>query len=132
MSLFIDTLKQMRDFYSEKGAPIEQIKNAEKILNLKFSDEYREYLAQFGAVSCAGHELTGLSVDPNLDVVKVTKENIKKNPNIKGAYYVIEETHIDGIIIWQAESGAIYKAEYKEKPEKIFDSLKEYVASFID
>lgn len=130
MSSLSEEFKQKSNFYYEKGASIEEIEKAERDLGLRFSAEYREYLQQFGSVSCGGHELTGLSEDANLDVVRVTIANRNKNQNVSDALYVIEETHIDGIVIWQDESGVIYQAEYKEAPEKAYDSLKEYVSSF--
>lgn len=130
MKSIIEELKNKRDFYSEKGATAEQIESAEKELKLKFAEDYKEYLLQFGTVSCGGHELTGFSADASLDVVHVTIENIKCNPNIKKSFYVIEETHIDGIVIWQSESGEIYSAEYKDEPQRIYGSLAEYIATF--
>ena len=130
MRSIIEELKNKRDFYSEKSATAEQIENAEKSLGLKFAEDFKEYVQQFGSVSCGGHELTGFSADAGLDVVRVTIDNRKRNPSVKKSFYVIEETHVDGIVIWQSESGDIYKAEYKDKPQKIYGSLAEYVASF--
>ena len=118
------------NFYCEKGATEEEIKKAEAIIEMPFADEYKEYLSQFGSVSCSGHELTGFSADRSLDVVKVTLDNRKKNPNITVPLYVVEETHLDGIVIWQSSSGEIFQAEYKEPPQKIYESLVDYVASF--
>ena len=132
MSLIIEDLKKKRDFYCEEGATVEQIENAERELGLQFAEDYKEYLEQFGSVSCGGHELTGFSADAELDVVKVTIENRKRNANIDKLFYVIEETHIDGITIWQTESGEIYEADYKDKPKKLYESLAEYVATFED
>ena len=130
MSAIIEEFYKKSHLYVEKGASIETIQKAENLLNLKFADEYIEYLLQFGAVSCGGHELTGFSEEDSLDVVKVTRKNIEKNINVKEPLYVVEETHIDGIVIWQSPAGAIFKTEYKEAPEKIFDSLTEYVSTF--
>ena len=130
MSTLIEELKKKGNFYCEKGASIEMIKKAEEVLNLRFADDYKEYLQQFGSVSCGGHELTGFSEDPELDVVKVTTKNRKKNKKVSMPLYVVEETHIDGRVIWQSETGEIFKTEYKEDPEIIFGSLTEYVATF--
>ena len=130
MSAIIEELKKKSSFYCEKGASIEEIEAAEKALGLRFSDEYREYLQLYGAVSCGGHELTGLSEDVNLNVVNVTAVNRDKNPHVNESLYVIEETHIDGIVIWQDESGIIYQAEYQAVPEKLYNSLTEFVDSF--
>lgn len=132
MSTLIEELKKKGNFYCEKGASIEMIKKAEEVLNLRFADDYKEYLQQFGSVSCGGHELTGVSEDPELDVVKVTIKNLEKNKKVSIPLYVVEETHMDGRVIWQSETGEIFKTEYKEAPEKIFGSLTEYVSTFGD
>ena len=130
MSLIVDEIKKKEDIYYEEGVSLDKIEGAEKILGLKFAAEYKEYLQIFGSVSCSGHELTGFSEDIYLDVVKVTIDNRKKNPNVEKTFYVIEETHIDGIVIWQDESGKIYQADYKAIPKLIYDSFTEYVKSF--
>lgn len=130
MSDIIEAFNGKRDFYHEKGAARAEIDKAEKKLGVIFSSDYREYLMEYGAVSCAGHELTGISSEPASDVVALTLENKRKNPNIKESLYVIEETHIDGIVIWQSESGDILQSEYKEAPQKIFGSLCDYIRSF--
>ncbi len=130
MRNIIEELKKKRDFYAETGVSSEEIKKAEKTLGVEFSDDYKEYLQEFGSVSCSGHELTGFSADEALDVVKATEMNKKENPNIDKTLYVIEEAHIDGIVIWQAGTGEIYCAEYRDKPKKIFDSFVEYVETF--
>ena len=130
MSRIIEEFSKKSNFYSEKGASVEMITKAEEALGLRFANDYKEYLQQFGSVSCGGHELTGFSEDANLDVVKVTAKNLESNPNVKMPLYVIEETHIDGIVIWQSESGEVFKAEYKDTPVKIFESFTEYVSTF--
>lgn len=130
MSTIINELNKKSHFYCEKGAPTESIENAEKKLGLKFADDFKEYLVTYGTVSCGGHELTGFSDDTAIDVVQATLRNLEKNQNVKIPLYVVEETHIDGIVIWQSESGEIYKTEYKGAPNKLYNSLTEYVATF--
>ena len=130
MSTIVDVLKGKSDFYCEKGASEEEIKCSENALGMKFADDYKEYLQHCGSASCGGHELTGISSDVNLNVVPITKQNLQKNPSIKAQLYVVEETHIDGVVIWQASTGEIFQSEYKEAPIKIFDTLKEYVSTF--
>ena len=130
MNSIIEELKRKSDFFCEKGASEEEIIDAEGALRLSFADEYKEYLLQYGSVSFGGHELTGVSADECLDVVRVTIKNLQRNPNVKMPLYVVEETHLDGIVIWQASTGEVFQSEYKEVPQKIFDSLFEYVATF--
>jgi hypothetical protein len=126
----IEELRKKRDYFSERGASEETIRNAERTLDLSFADEYREYLQRCGSASCAGHELTGISADKSLDVVRVTKHHLDNNPNVTIPLYVVEEAHVDGIVIWQSPTGEIYQTEYKDSPHKIYSSLSEYVLTF--
>lgn len=130
MSTLLEKLQQREDFYCEKGASNDQIMNAEKLLGLSFADDYKEYLLRYGSISCCGHELTGFSADINLDVVHVTIHNREKNTNISIPLYVIEETHIDGIVVWQDSAGAVWLTEYNGAPIKKYESLNEYIATF--
>lgn len=127
MNELIDALRCKPNFYAEKGVSAIQIEQAEKVLGLKFALDFKDCLREFGAVSFDGHELTGFSADPNLDIVKITQKNRAKN-NVGKALYVIEETHIDGIIIWQSHDGAIYETAPYLMPKKIAKSLREYIA----
>ena len=56
------------------GASEEQIIRAEKRLELKFPEEYKDYVKEFGAISFLGNEWTGLNVDGYLNVVNMTEE----------------------------------------------------------
>lgn len=127
MSEFIEAMRCKPNFYAEKGVSIIQIEQAEKALGLKFALDFKECLREFGAVSIGCHELTGFSADPNLDVVKVTKNNWQKN-NVGKNLYVIEEAHIDGIVIWQDADGTVYQSTPKSKAKKIANSLLEYIS----
>lgn len=42
--------------------------------------------------------------------------------------YVVEDTCIDGIIIWQNREGEFFKSLTNEKPNKISASLAEYLS----
>ncbi len=126
MSKLIEAVRCSPNFYAEEGASLIQIEEAEKELELKFAPDFRECLHEFGAVSIDGHELTGFSTDKNLDVVAVTKKN-RERFNVENGLYVIEESHIDSIIIWQDADGAIYATAPNSKVRKIADSLAEYL-----
>ena len=126
MNDLIEILRHKPNFYTEKAASITQIEQAEKVLELKFAPDFKECLRLFGAVSVDGHDLTGFSADINLDVVEVTKRNWKKH-NIEKPFYVIEEAHIDDIVIWQDVDGNVYETIPNKKAKKIADSLLEYI-----
>ena len=131
MNTISESFKNKRNFFCERGASIEEIESAEKELNVVFADDYKEYLRLYGSVSCAGHELTGISEDENLDIVNATILNHKRNHNIPESYYTVEDTHIDGIVIWQIKSGEIFQADYNMEPVKIHNSLAEYISTFV-
>lgn len=113
----------------ESCAPVSEaeIKKAEKELGLSFSDEYKAYVKEFGEVSANSVELTGIIDVAYLNVVTSTKEKWQFNPLVSHDMYVVEDTCIDGIIIWQTQKGGIFKSLPNEKPNKIADSLAEYL-----
>jgi len=120
-----------KDFFvCEHGVTPQEIENAQRALGLTFADDYREYVKECGTASYEGHELTGISNDLNLDVVTVTANNLKRNPNINMPLYVIEEAHIDGIVIWQAPDKTIYRTDWSTKPVMIAANLEEYIHLF--
>ena len=57
----------------------------------------------------------------------VTKEEREKMPDVPQSWYVIEQAHIDGIVIWQSGDGDIYQTIPGYNPQKIADSLAEYI-----
>ena len=74
--------------------------------------------------------MTGFSEDGNLNVVNATIKMRQENIFASNNMYVIEETHIDGIVIWQDSQGVIYQTGYNSSPEIICDSLADYIESF--
>ena len=74
-----------------------------------------------------GHELTGLTNIPRLDVIAITKEQRSINQKISATWYVIEQANIDGIIIWQDKTGHVYQTSPSSLPIKIANSLLEYI-----
>lgn len=126
MSKLIETMKNQPNFYAEEETTSAQIAQAEKSLGLHFASDFKEYLRAFGAASFNGHELTGFSADKNLDIVNVTRKNQQKC-NVRKSLYVIEEAHIDGIVLWQDADGTVYKTDRNAKATKIANSLLEYI-----
>lgn len=129
----IKKMEQLEYFCSLKGTTEEKIVSAENALGVTFSEEYRSYLKQYALASMNGHELTGIVGSMRLNVADVTFKNRKINPSIPlilfflRDLYVIEELHIDDIVVWQNECGQIYQTIGVSKPVKICDSLMEYI-----
>ena len=117
----------MPDYVGANGVDEKTIKNAEKVLGLKFSKEYREYLSDIGLASFDDREFTGICEQNYLNVVYATNRKRKLYFNVPKDIYVVEELNIDGIVIWQSSDGSIYQTVYDSKPEKIYDSLYDYI-----
>ena len=94
-----------------------------------FASEYNEYLGEFGSVLADDIEITGIAKSKNRNVVAVTLREWELNPQVEHNLYVVENLGIDGIIIWQDESGRVYESTPNNKPKKIADSLADYIES---
>lgn len=106
-----------------------EIKQAESELGLRFADDYRNYIKQFGCMVIGSREFTGISLQENYNVVSTTKAQRNYNKNIPENSYVIEQLNIDGIIIWQSSNGEVFQTSPNTAPMKIADSLVEYIQS---
>ena len=129
MDNIIDILINMPDYIGSNGRTDEEIRQAEKTLGVSFAEDYRKYLSEIGLACFDGHELTGLTQTSRLDVVSVTEEKREQFSNIVSSWYVIEETNIFGIVIWQSSDGSIYETASNSRAKKIANSLAEYIAS---
>lgn len=127
-SISSEFLTSLRGF-SYTGKPdVSLVGKAETELGLSFAEDYKALSIQYGAVSFRGHNLSGISPYPGNDVVALTKENRTYNSEVPMNLYVLEEAHIDGIVIWQDSSGRIYQTQPNTKPKLIFDCLYDYIA----
>jgi hypothetical protein len=128
MSNIITTIKALPDLLSLIPASEVEISDAEIQLCLRFSDEYKAYLAEFGAILADGVELTGIAKSKRRHVVDVTKREKELNTKIPHSLYVVEHTEIDGIVIWQDSQGTIYQSAMNSEPVKIAHSLTQYLS----
>ena len=106
-----------------------KIQDAEKSLGLRFAEDYRAYVREYGAISARGIELTGVVDSPRLNVVDVTLRERRLNAALPSDMYVIENVAIDGILMLQNTEGAIFEIRPGTPPEKRFDSLGSYLVS---
>lgn len=126
MSELVNVLKSMPDLYYFQGAETGEIDSAERALNVVFSPDYREYLAEYGIASANGHELTGICPSKRLNVVDVTLDQ-KARHSVPGSYYVVEDIYVDDIVVWQSADGNIFQSAPGGSPSKICSSLAEYI-----
>ena len=124
---FVDLIKKHSDVITYSPIARENIVKAEKELNVTFSKEYVEYVAEFGIAIFEGHEFTGLCDGKRLDVVRITKEQRNIHKFVSRNLYVVECTDIDDIVIWQDSDGIVYASIPNSNPQKIADSIMEYV-----
>lgn len=124
MANFVEKLKKFEDFTQLGGVSKAEIEDAEKQLGLKFAKDYKEYLQECGAATANAHEFTGLCDSKRLDVVLVT-EKLRRQDKFFDSAYVIEDTNMDGVIVWQTSKGEIYESQ-GNNVEEIAKSLAEY------
>lgn len=129
MSKIIDVVNDLPELLTTGAADNISIESAEKELGLKFANEYKEYLREFGSVLADDVEITGIAKAKNRNVIAVTKREWDLNPQVEHSMYVVENLAIEGIIIWQDENGKIYETSPNQKVKKIADSLADYIIS---
>lgn len=127
MNDFITELKEKADYVGSKGATEEEIIEAETMLSVSFSKEYKQYLSAVGFAIYDGHELTGICKAKRLNVVDATMLEREITPSVPSNWYVIEQLNIEGIVIWQSETGKIYQTAPKKRTKRICNSLAEYI-----
>lgn len=126
MSRIEEVLNAKKKLIAGHGASEKDICSAEEQLNIKFALEYRDYLLRYGAVSYGGREFTGITPIERINVVSVTEEERARDIDNRESFYVIEQTGMDDIVIWQNEEGKIYKTYGIEAPKQIYNSLEEF------
>lgn len=122
----IKLMQEQPAFHARSAVSNEEITDVENMLGLHFAQDYREYVAAFGAASFAGHELTGICKSDRLNVAAVTMEE-RNNMVVPADWYVLEQANIDGIVLWQNSAGAIYQTAPNTNPKKLCESLAEYI-----
>lgn len=127
MKKIIQIVNSLSELLPLKPATAIQITDAELQLRVNFAEEYKEYLAEFGAIMADGIELTGIAKSEHRNVVTVTQKEWELNPEIPHNMYVIENTHIDGIVIWQDTNGLIYQSSPSSEAKQIATSLTDYI-----
>lgn len=127
----ITILRKKNGFVSLCGAENTMIEYAERQLNLTFCKDYRVYVGHCGAASYFGHELTGVTNTPALDVVRITETEWINTKDISRDWYVIERANIDGIVFWQdSNTGKVFRTMPNMEPVEICDSLTNYIRLF--
>ena len=124
----IDKIKQKNNFNSSKNKYGDEIINEMEIkLGLKFNDEYKICMKEFGIFSFGGHEFMGIIDSDRLNIVKNTIREKEKYLTIKKDMYVIEDLNIDSILVWQNTAGEIFESDAEGNYVKIYNNFDEYI-----
>ena len=113
------------------GVGLDEVAKAESDLDVTFSDEYKDYLIEYGEATCLGHELTGICSNNRLNVVDVTEDAKQNGYHVPDGYYAIEDIHIDSMVFFQNAKGEIYSIQPGNEPIFQYESLRDYLSSTV-
>lgn len=123
----IKKIREAKDYASLGAVSKEQIADAEKILQLAFAEDYKEYLSAFGAATFCGKEMTGICSSERLNVIAVTQRARSFYKNFPDDAYVIEEMLFDHFLVIQKADGSVFSYGPNESEELIAGSLSSYL-----
>lgn len=130
MENIVDTLNKLpMPKHAYGHVEVSQINTAETKLNLRFANDYREFVQYLGALVYKNNELCGIVPYPSLDVVNRTIHARETDAAFPQSMYVISEIHIDGILILQNQKGEIFQYLPLQYTKKIFNSLSDFILS---
>lgn len=123
----IEFLQSKGELLTGKAVAKEDIEKIEEQLGVSFANDYKKIVSTYGFVCVDGYEITGITNAKRLNVYEVTiKERESVACDMSGTY-VIEQTHIDDIVIWQSASGEVYQTKGNHEPIKIADGIINYL-----
>lgn len=123
----IEFLQSKGELLTGKAVPKEDVEKIEEQLGVSFANDYKKIVSTYGFVCVDGHEITGITNAKRLNVYEVT---IKERKNVAfdmSGMYVIEQTHIDDIVIWQSDSGEVYQSTNGLQVKKIANCIIDYI-----
>lgn len=130
MSEIIEKMAKIPDLNVMQGCSESQISEAERELNLKFPQEYLDYVRKYGCMDFGAAEWTGLNVGGVFNTVTATKQEQEVNPDFPKGFFVLENLGIDARLVIVNEKGEVYLLRH-DKKTKLYDSISEYLESRI-
>ena len=118
---------ELTNVRSRKPATEEQVAAVEARLGVTFADDYRAYLLKYGCINSSEVQLTGITDDPDEDVIELTEREREVDPDFPRDAYVIHYWAYDGIVSIQYTNGEIYAVGPGYETTKMNDSLIEYI-----
>lgn len=126
MSDFVEKIKKIKNLGMADGCTFTQIREAEDALGLKFPEEYKDYVLEFGCIDFGPTEWTGLNIKGRLDTVHATQKARAENDKFPPKCFVLEDWGIEGRKIIVNEKGAVFLwPDDQSKPFR--DSMSKYL-----
>lgn len=130
MKNIIEELESKTKIFHVGMVSQEEIDNAEKKLHIQFTEEYKSYLSNYGAISFGSHEITGLGVSGYLNVVTATEKERGLGGNFPDDCIMIENNGIDGILTIMDSNGIVYSFDGSTKTQ-IASSFSSFLRNLI-
>ena len=127
MKDIIDIINHLPGMVHLTPATSEQVAEAERVLGVLFSEEFKTYLTYFGAVSAEGIELTGSSSSKRLSVVATTLR-VREDAQLPSEFYVIENLDIEESVAVQRADGRVFQYARMTELIEVAASLSEYIS----
>ncbi len=128
MDIWLELIRENNLYKDAYPASMDEIETAEKELGLSFALDYRAFLSGVGASICLGHEIKGITDNANLNVISATKEVRERFDLVPHSWYVVEDTHMDSIVILQDKNGSVYQMAPGTSAQKIAYNLESYLS----
>lgn len=122
----IDFLQSKGELLTGKAVAKEDIEKIEEQLGVSFANDYKKIVSTYGFVCVDGHEITGITNAKRLNVYEVTIKERERVTCDMSEMYVIEQTHIDDIVIWQSALGEVYQTNGNHESVKIAEGIVDY------
>ena len=120
----VDVVK--KNYQYSNACSLIEIEEAEKELNLKFADEYKQVLLECGKVSNEYLDLSSPN-NPLADVVNTTKEVRKLYRNLPRDCYVLVDVGVDGIYVLQDGRGKLFDIDEDDEIYQSYPNLETYL-----
>ena len=122
----IEKIKKIDNLGKIEGCTLEQVKEAETNLGMKFPSDFVEYVMNFGCIDFGATEWTGLNIKGFLNVVTATEREKSVNKSFPPKCFVLEDFNIDAKKVIVSEEGKVYILQY-DNVTQIAESISEYL-----
>ena len=126
MSTLVEKIKEHPQIFHSSRGKMVRVWEAEDQLGLTFPEEYEAYLCHFGAIGFGSVEWTGINVDPELNVVRVTRRAREEAESFPAGCFVLRVSDAEGRMVVCSETEPILALQEGSGPEQICEGLVSY------